>query len=143
MVRLSPVSASRGNGVVWRTGYAAPVRSWLAILVTLAACRDPLVERLATIKAEVCACKTASCGEQAMKLVPQGTIKSTHRTQTIARAMLDCLAKLQAAERPTTDPDAENSATEPSAIPPAAPPPPPTPPASAPRTAAPASVKKP
>lgn len=94
------------------------MRSWLAILVTFAACRDPQIERLATIKAEICACKTASCAERAMKLVPQGTIKSTHRTQTIARDMLDCLAKLQAAERPTTDPDAE----EPAAVPPATPP---------------------
>lgn len=132
MVGLSPVSASRGNGVAWRTGYAAPVRSWLAILVTLAACRDPVVERLAAIKAEVCACKTASCGEQAMKLVPQGTIKSTHRTQTIARDMLDCLAKLQAAERPTTDPDAEDPATEP-----------PAPPPEGATTPPPASIKKP
>jgi hypothetical protein len=115
------------------------VRSWLAILVTLAACRDKQFERLAAIKTDVCACKTVSCAEQAMKRVPDDPITSTHRTQVIARDMLDCLAKLHAAERPTTDPDAENATPEP------APPAPPTlpPPASAPRTAAPASVKPP
>jgi hypothetical protein len=91
------------------------VRSWLAILVTLAACHDPEVERLTAIQAEVCACATASCAEQAMKRVPQGTIKSTHRTQAIARDMLDCLAKLHEAEQPTTDPDAEDSSAEPPA----------------------------
>jgi hypothetical protein len=50
-----------------------------------------------------------------MKRVPQGTIKSTHRTQVIARDMLDCLAKLQAAEPPTADPDAEDAAAAPAA----------------------------
>ena len=95
---------------------------------------------MTAIKAEVCACKTASCAEQAMKQVPKDTIKSTHRMQTIARDMIDCLAKLHAAERPATDPDAEDSAPEPPATPPATPPAP-GPPVSAPRTAAPASAK--
>jgi len=141
------------------------VRSWLAILVMLAACDDHGVARLTSIKSEVCACKTASCAEQAMNGVPKETIKSTHRTQAIARDMLDCLAKLQAAERPTTDPDEEdNDADPPAAIPPpaassaggaravapAAPSPgapraaaPAAPSPSAPRAAAPASAKKP
>jgi len=106
------------------TRYAALVRCWLAILVTLAACHDRAVERLTAIKAEVCACKTAGCAEQAMKRVPEGTIQSTHRTQAIARDMLDCLAKLNTAERPATDPDAEDSAAGPPApAPPAMPPP--------------------
>jgi hypothetical protein len=91
------------------------VRSWLAILVTLTACNDPDIERLTAIQAEVCVCKTASCAEQAMKRIPQGTIKSTHRTQAIARDMLDCLAKLQGAEQPTSDPDAGDAAAEPPA----------------------------
>jgi hypothetical protein len=86
-----------------------PVRSLLAIIVTLVACNDHGAASLAKIRAQVCACKTASCAEQAMKLVPQETIESTHRTQGIARDMLDCLAKLQADERPITDPDAEGS----------------------------------
>jgi len=94
------------------------VRSWLAILVTLAACHDQELERLTAIKAEVCACKTANCAELAMKRLPEGTSDSTHRaqahrTQVLARGMIDCLAKLQAAERPTTDPDAEDSEAEP------------------------------
>lgn len=50
-----------------------------------------------------------------MKGVPKEAIASTHRTQTIAREMLECLAKLTAAERPVTDPDAEDSAEEPAA----------------------------
>lgn len=120
------------------------MRSWLAILVTFAACHDRAVERLTAIKAEVCACKAASCAEQAMKQVPQATIKSTHRTQAIARDMLDCLAKLHAAERPSTDPDAEDPAAEPPAAEPPATTPPAVPaPASGPRTAAPASAEKP
>jgi hypothetical protein len=92
------------------------VRCWPAILVTFAACKDPAIERLTAIRVDVCACKTASCAEQAMQRVSEATIKSTHRTQAIARDMLDCMAKLQAAERPTTDPDAEDPATEPPAI---------------------------
>jgi hypothetical protein len=75
----------------------------LAILVTLVACNDHGAKSLATIRDKVCACKTASCAEQEMKLVPQDTIQSTHRTQGIARDMLDCLAKLQADERPAAE----------------------------------------
>jgi hypothetical protein len=112
ILSLSPVSAARANGVARLTGYAATVRSWLAILVALAACNDHGVQSLTKIKAKVCACKTASCAEQAMKLVPQEAIESTHRTQGLARDMLDCLAKLQADEQPTTDPDAEGSAAQ-------------------------------
>jgi hypothetical protein len=102
------------------------VRTWFAILVvTLTACTDHDTQRLTSIKAEVCACQTASCAEQAMKGVPQHPQKSTHRKQVIARDMLDCLAKLQAAERPTTDPDAEDpDAEDADADPPAAIPPP-------------------
>lgn len=95
--------------MAWLTGYAAPVCRWLAIFVVTAgfACRDPDVERLTDIKDKMCACKTASCAEQEMKVVPQSTIKSTYRTQAIAREMLGCLARLHAAERPLTDPDGE------------------------------------
>jgi hypothetical protein len=114
---LSPVSAARANGVVWLTGYAAPVRTCLAILVTLVAClvacKDHDLETLADIKSDVCACKTASCAEQAMKRIPKDTIKPTRTSRTLAREMMDCLAKLEAAERPSTDPDAEGSAAEP------------------------------
>jgi hypothetical protein len=77
----------------------------IAILVTLIACNDQEAERLTAIKAKVCACKTASCADQELKRVPESPIKSTHRTQEIARDLLDCVARLQDAERPTTDPD--------------------------------------
>jgi hypothetical protein len=112
---LSPVSAARANGVARLTGYAATVRSLLAILATLAACNDHGAASLKAIEAKVCACKTASCAEQEMKLVPQEAIESTHRNQVTARNMLECLAKLQADELPITDPDAEGSAAEGSA----------------------------
>jgi len=92
------------------------VRRWLAILVTLVACNDHGVDRLSRIKAKVCACKTASCAQEEMKLVTRETIEPTHRTQAIARDMLDCRAKLEDAERPTTDPDAEqNGSADPAA----------------------------
>jgi hypothetical protein len=106
---VSPVSAVRANGVAWLTSYAASVRNLLAILVTLAACQDHSVEQLEAVKRDVCACKAASCAEQAMNRVP-AAIPSTHRTQAIARDMLECRARLEAGERPTTDPDAESAA---------------------------------
>jgi len=125
------------------TGYAAAVRSWLAFLGTmlgLVACTDHGAGTLAEIKAEVCACTTASCAERAMANVSQRTIASNHRTQAIARDMLDCFAKLQDSERPSTDPDEENAvdpaAPPASAEPPAATPTPAAPPASAPASAA-------
>jgi hypothetical protein len=105
------------------------VLSRIAILVTLVACGDHDNERLTAIKSKVCACKTASCAEQEMKLVPEQSIKSTHRTQGIAREMMDCVARLQEAERPSTDPDeegAEPPPTEPSEATPRMPEPPAT-----------------
>ena len=99
--------------MVWLTGYAAPVRTCLAILVTLVACKDHDLETLADLKSDVCACKTASCAEQAMKRVPKDTIKPTRTSRTLAREMMNCLARLEAAERPSTDPDAEDSAKAP------------------------------
>jgi hypothetical protein len=116
---LSPVSATRANGVAQLTGYAATVRIRLAILVTrvaclgaclvacLGACSDRSVERLTSIKLVVCACKDTRCADQAMSEVPKASIRSTPRTQAIARDIMDCRARLEAAERPSTDPDAE------------------------------------
>lgn len=72
----------------------------LAICHVLAACEDSQEAKLARVKDAVCACKTASCGEAAMKDVPQPDLPSNVRTQKIARDMLDCLAKLYEAERP-------------------------------------------
>jgi cobalamin biosynthesis Mg chelatase CobN len=74
-----------------------------------AACRDPQLEELASVRAQVCACKTAACGEEAMKRVPQRDGWSEHRAQQIAKAMMDCLAKLYVEDRPSTDPDAETA----------------------------------
>jgi hypothetical protein len=102
---LSPVSAARANGASTLARYAASVLARIAILVTLVACNEQDAERLTAIKVKVCACKTASCAEQELKHVPESPIKSTHRTQAIARDLLDCVARLQDAERPTTDPD--------------------------------------
>jgi hypothetical protein len=97
--------------VSWLTGYAAPVRSWLAILVTLVACNESDTERMNAIRDQTCACKTASCAEQAMSQVQSRGIKSTPRVQALARDMMECVARLNAAERPTTDPDAEGGDT--------------------------------
>jgi hypothetical protein len=92
------------------TGYAAAVHICLAILITLVACTDHGVERLTEVKREVCACKDTRCADQAMSEVPKTPIQSTPRTQAIARDILDCRAKLEAAGRPSTDPDAEGGA---------------------------------
>jgi hypothetical protein len=112
MSQLSPVSASAapGNGVAWLTSYAAPVRIWLTILVTLAACKDHRIELLGSVKDDVCACKEASCADQAMARLEKLAIESTPRSQAIAREIMECRARLEAGERPSTDPDAEHSA---------------------------------
>jgi hypothetical protein len=111
---LSPVSAAHANGVAQLTGYAATVRIWLAILVALVAClvacTDHSVERLTEIKRNVCACKDTRCADQAMSEVPKTSIRSTPRTQAIAHDIMECRARLEAAERPSTDPDAEGGA---------------------------------
>ncbi len=81
---------------------------WIVISLALAAgCGDPGVAELAIIRDEVCACAKATCAETAMKRVPATAVPNNHRSQTIAREMMDCLAKLYEAERPTTGPDAE------------------------------------
>ena len=80
-----------------------------ALALASAACGDPRLAELRSISDEVCACKTAACGEAAMKRVPppEGRGRPDHREQKIARVMMDCLAKLYRGERPSTDPDAE------------------------------------
>jgi hypothetical protein len=107
------------------------VLSRIAILVTLVACGEHDTERMTAIKSKVCACKTASCAEQEMKVVPEQQIKSTPRIQGLARDMMDCIARLQDAERPSTDPD-EQGIEPPAAEPPVAVPLPAPPPAIAP-----------
>jgi hypothetical protein len=89
-----------------------------ALALAGAACRDARLEQLQAIRDEVCACKSAACGEEAMKRVPQGGGRSGHRAQKVARAMTECLHKLYLSDLPSTDPDAE--APEPGAGAPAA-----------------------
>jgi hypothetical protein len=67
---------------------------------------DREASKLAQIRNEVCACKTSKCGEEALAKVPNKNIQSTPKSQRVAREMLDCLAELYKADRPTTDPDA-------------------------------------
>ncbi|HEY1550550.1 MAG TPA: hypothetical protein VGG28_22130 [Kofleriaceae bacterium] len=77
----------------------------LILALVLAGCGERQVDALTKVKQRVCACKTVACAETAMKDVPQQDVKSTHRSQGLARDMLDCLAKLYDAQRPSTDPD--------------------------------------
>ncbi|HSD89985.1 MAG TPA: hypothetical protein VLB44_20785 [Kofleriaceae bacterium] len=81
---------------------------WLFVIsvALTGACGDREAHKLAKIRDEVCACKTARCAEAALDSVPKKDIRSTPKSQRIAREMLDCLAQLYEAERPTTDPDA-------------------------------------
>jgi hypothetical protein len=82
------------------------MRWWLVIPIALAACGDPELEQLTKVRQTVCACETAACAEAALETVPKGKIESNHRSQRVARDMLDCLAKLYDGQRPITDPDA-------------------------------------
>jgi len=82
---------------------------WLVLSLALAAgCRDPGIEKLGGIRDRVCACKTASCAEDAMKAVPVD-VTSNHKSQKIAREMMDCLALLYEKERPVTGPDDQSA----------------------------------
>jgi len=78
--------------------------------VLAGACGDEKLAKLEAIRDEVCACKTAACGEAAMQKVPQQDIESNRKSQRLARDMLDCLAKLYAEGAPATDPDAPAAA---------------------------------
>lgn len=79
-------------------------------ILAASACRDEGLVELEELKDEVCACKTVACGEAALKRTPQEGVEKNHRSRQIARDMLDCMAKLYTADRPTTDPDAEQPA---------------------------------
>lgn len=78
----------------------------LALGAAAAGCGDPQLARLSEIREDVCACKTAACGEEAMKRVPELAIESDHRSQKLAREMIDCMAKLYLASRPGTEDEA-------------------------------------
>ena len=76
------------------------------ICVALCACTDREADKLAKVRDQVCGCKTVKCAEAALERVPKHDVESNHRTQRIAREMLDCLADLYGADKPTMDPDA-------------------------------------
>lgn len=69
-------------------------------IALLAACRNHELKELERVRDEVCACKTVECGEAALAKVPQKNIKSTPKSQGLAREMLDCLAKLYDENQP-------------------------------------------
>ncbi len=79
----------------------------VATLAGMAACVDNSLDELQAIQHEVCACKTSSCGEAAMKKIPQRDVRASRESQAIARKVMDCMAKLYLADRPSTDPDQE------------------------------------
>lgn len=81
---------------------------WIVISLALAAgCRDPGIVELEGIRDDICKCATAKCGDEAMKRVAATEVPNNHRSQTVARQMMECLAKLYEGERPATGPDAE------------------------------------
>ena len=83
-----------------------PMR-FVILLALLAGCRDKGISQLQALRDELCACKDAACGQAAMAKVPSIEVANSHRSQTIAREMMDCLAKLTDAERPETGPDTQ------------------------------------
>ena len=87
--------------------YSDPVKFGFVIFVALAvpACKDHELAKLKHVRDEVCACKAVQCAETALTKVPAKDVKSTPKSQAVAREMLNCLAELYAAERPSTDPD--------------------------------------
>jgi hypothetical protein len=94
----------------------------ICVALAVSACRDSEVDKLEKIRDEVCACKTARCAESALDRVPKGNVEPSPRAQKVAREMLNCIAQVYEAERPTQDPDApldEPSEPAPTPAPPA------------------------
>jgi hypothetical protein len=86
------------------------MRRWLVISVALlASCVDHDASELQHWKQLTCACQSVACAEAMMKFLPPG--KSNHRTQAIAHDILECVSKLYAAERPSTNPDDSTART--------------------------------
>lgn len=79
----------------------------ICVALVLPACKDHELEKMASVRDEVCACKTVDCATQAMGKLPTKAVPSTPTSQKIARAMLDCLADLYDTQTPSMDPDAE------------------------------------
>ena len=77
-------------------------------LVIASGCRDDEADRIEKIKEDVCACKSILCANTALKQVPtRHDVEPSYRAQHAAKLMMECLARLHAEGRPTTDPDAE------------------------------------
>ncbi len=87
--------------------YSDPVKFGFVIFVALVvpACKDHELVKLKDVRDEVCACKAVPCAEAALKKVPPKDVKSTPKSQAVAREMLNCIAELYAADQPSTDPD--------------------------------------
>jgi hypothetical protein len=85
----------------------------ICVALTAGACRDNELAKLTKTRDEVCACKTVKCAEAALDHVPKSNVEPSPRAQRIAREMLDCLAALYDAGRPTQDPDAPDPAPAP------------------------------
>lgn len=85
----------------------------ICVALVAGACTDHGTDRLAKVRDEVCHCKTASCADTAMKLIPKDTKQPSRKAQHVAREMLDCLAEIYESDRPTTDPDAPVAAEPP------------------------------
>jgi len=81
----------------------------IALVLFATACKDDEVAQLEAIRDEVCACKTILCANTAMKKIDskKPDVEPSYRAQHVAKLMMECLARLHAAGRPTTDPDAE------------------------------------
>lgn len=68
---------------------------WLFVIAIASAigCRDEELAKLEAVRDEVCACKTAECGEAAMKQLPAAG-ESSVQTRKVAKEVVDCLRKL-------------------------------------------------
>ena len=98
----------------------------IAIAVcAIAACRDPQLEQIKAIRDEVCACRDAKCGEDALKKMPTLEGNPSHRARVLANEMTTCMSKLylkpeeEDQEDPPTDAGAEPDASDPGSADPA------------------------
>lgn len=76
---------------------------WIASAI---GCKEDEIKKLEVVRDELCKCKDVACGEAVMTRVPMIAGAGNRRSQVVARAMLDCMAKLYAKARPETGPDA-------------------------------------
>lgn len=80
--------------------------SVICVALVMGACEGSEAEKLEKVRDQVCACETATCAEAALDKVPKGKVEASPKARRIAREMLDCLAAIHEAARPTQDPDA-------------------------------------